>query len=258
MTRGSITMVLVAVSSTASAQPGLTLPAGGIQATVNLEADTSAHAFADTVSIAPDVSVGISDDLTLSVIHSTVGRTGFRGGAGGGFCVTDRGCPKLYDNAGVEGLYSLVRGGAALAIDAGAYATSFDRDDYVAKVGAKVRFILDRVTLATLPSVTIAVTERDAMVPNRDRLWLPVSAMIAVVGGLAIGASTGLKAPLDGTFSHSYEIALGAVATYAYSPALLVGASWIHGKLIAGDAARPAGVDGIDGRAFQLWITATY
>src|SRR4051812_21322905 len=106
MARSWITFVVLAVSSTASAQPGLTLPAGSVQATVNLEADTSAHAFGDTVSIAPDASVGISDDFTVSVIHSTVGRTGFRGGAGGGVCVTDRGCPKIYDNAGVEGMYS--------------------------------------------------------------------------------------------------------------------------------------------------------
>lgn len=251
-------VALLLLSTSTHADPGLTLRAGGVQGTVTSETDVSAHKMGDTSSLAPDLSVGVTDDLTISLIHSTFGRTGFRGAAGGGFCIRDAGCPSTYDNAGVEGMYSLLRGQGSVAVDGGVYATSFDHDFYVAKLGMKARYIAGRVTLATLPSVSVALTNRNAMTPNRDRLWLPVSGMVAVGGGVSVGASSGFKAPMDSTLGKSYEIALGAVATYAYSPALSFGASWIEGKLIAGDAALPAGMDGIDSRAFQLWATGTY
>lgn len=251
-------LALALVSSSASADPGLTLRGEAIQATVTSETDVSAHKMGDTFSLAPDISVGVTDDLTVSLIHSTFGRTGFRGAAGGGFCIRDAGCASTYDNVGAEALYSLIRGRGAVAVDGGVYATSFDHDFYVAKLGMKARYSMGRVTWMTLPSVSIAMTNRNAMTPNRDRAWLPVSGMVAVAGGFSVGASTGFKAPLDSTLSDSYEIALGAVATYAYSPSLSFGGSWVHGKLIAGDTALPAGTDGVDSRAFQLWATGTY
>lgn len=256
--KNRLILASLAASASAHAAPGLTLASGSVQGTVTFEADTSANKVGDTVSLAPDLAVGVTDDITVSLVHSTFGRTGFRGAAGGGICMTDAGCAKTYDSVGVEGLYALLRGPVSLAVDAGAYATSFDKDFYVAKLGAKARYVAGRVTLATLPSVTIALSERDAMAPNRDRLWLPVSGMVAIAHGFSLGASTGLKAPLDGTFGDSYEIALGALASYVYSPVVSVGASWVEGKLIAGDAALPGGMDGIDSRAFQLWVTGTY
>jgi len=251
-------LAVTGLASTAHAGPKLTLDAGHVQGSLTIETDTSSHKVGDTVSVAPDISVGVTDDVTISVIHSTFGRTGFRGAAGGGFCTTDPGCARTYDNVGVEALYSLVRGPAAVAVDAGVYATSFDHHFYVAKLGAKARYVTGPVTLATLPSVTLAATERDAMTPNRDRLWVPASATVAVADGLGLGLATGLKAPLDGTFTDSYEIALGALATYTYSPQLAFGASWIEGKLLAGSTARPAGMDAMDSRALQVWVTGTY
>lgn len=241
----------------ASAQPALTLPSGSAQGAVTLEVEASQDRFGDIVSIAPDLSVGVTPDLTLSVLHSTFARTGFRGAAGGGLCATDP-CANVYDAIGVEALYSLVRGSPALAANLGVYATSFDRDHYSLKVGAKARHKVGRVTFVTLPSVTVAVSERDAMVPNRDRLWLPVSGMVTLGHGISAGAGTGLKAPLDGTFDDSYEIAAGLLAGYAATANLSLGASWVHGKLIAGDAALPGGTDGFDSRALHVWATATY
>ena len=252
----SVAIGVLAGTGAAAAQPGLTLPCRTVQGSINVEIEASKDRVADVVTIAPDLAVAVTHDLTVSVIHSIVGRTGFRGGVGGGVCVTDA-CAKRYDNAGVEVLYSLARGPAALAANAGVHATSFDREHYVAKLGAKARYQAGRLTLAMLPIVTIAVTARDAMVPNADRLWVPISATIAVAGGLGIGLGTGLKAPLDDTFGDAYEIALGAFATYTVSPALSLGASWIHGKLLGGKTALPDGTDGIDSRAIQVWVTVT-
>lgn len=252
-----IATILVATTASVAAQPGWTLAEGGVNATLTLELDASADRFADTASIAPDLAAGVTEDLTLSLVHSTFGRTGFRGVAGAGICTTDA-CAATYDNAGVEGLYAVRRGALAIAANAGVHATSFDRDLYVAKLGAKLRYTAGRAIVATLPSVTVALTERDAMAPNRDRVWLPVSAMFALGHGVALGASTGLKAPLDDTFGDGFEIAAGLLVTYTHSPALAAGASWVHGKLLGGDVAVPDAMDGVDQRTVQLWVSVTH
>jgi hypothetical protein len=103
---GCIALVCMA-RVTAGAAPGLTLAPGGLFVQLDLELDASSGAVAKPFSIAPDVSVGATSDLTLSVIHSTYGTTGFRGGTGLGLCVsgTSGGCPHPYNNVGGEALY---------------------------------------------------------------------------------------------------------------------------------------------------------
>jgi hypothetical protein len=251
--RGATLITLFAAP--AFAQPGLTLPGGGVSATLTVEGDVSAATAGDTTSFAPDVWVGATEDLSLGVVHSTFGRSGFRGAAGAGICAGDA-CANTYDNAGLEALYSLLRGPLSIAANPGIHATSFDRGFYVAKLGGKARYKLDRLTLMTLPSVTIAMSHRDDTMPNRDRLWLPVSGTYMIAGGFSAGLTTGFKAPLD-DIGDSYEIAAGVVAQYAYSPQLSFGASWVHGKLFGGDAVLPDDMSGIDSRAVQLWLSAT-
>ncbi len=189
-------------------------------------------------------------------MHSTFARTGFRGAAGAGLCFGDA-CPAgVYDNAGLEATYSLRRGHFAAAANAGVHATSFDRTFYAAKVGAKLRWQLGHVTIVSLPAVLLAVTERDAMPRNRDRLLLPFAGSYAVTKAFALGLGTGYKVALDDVGGTS-EMALGVFATYTVSPALAFGTSWIHGKMIAGDASLPDGASGLDFRALHFWISAT-
>ncbi len=245
--------VVVALSSTAMAQsaPGL-LAERKVSAVLTSETDASADAFGDVSSLAPDLAVGVTDDLTLTLIHSQFGRTGFRGAAGTGLCMTDA-CASTYDNVGLEAIYSLRRGAFAIAADAGVHAWSLDRDHYVAKIGAKLRYGVGRLVFASHPSVTLAVTERET---NKDRLWLPVTGMVTVVPGLSVGGATGLKGPIA-TLDEGYEIAVGALATYAATPAVTVGASWIHGKLFGGEMALPGDMQGRDSRVINVWVAAT-
>lgn len=249
-------LFVVAALATDAAAQSVTLPDGAINATVMLEIEASAGAFGEATSVAPDLSYGATSNLTLSLVHSTFARTGFRGVAGAGLCIGDA-CPAgVYDNAGLEATYSVRRGTFAAAANAGVHATSIDRTFYAAKLGAKLRWQLGRITIVSIPSVLLAVTERDAMTPNRDRMLLPVAASFAVTRPFALGIGTGYKVALhdiDGTS----EMALGAFATFSVSPALAFGTSWIHGKLVAGDASLPDGASGVDFRALHFWISAT-
>ena len=257
-----VVAAIVAAPTIAAAQPrppGLTLPGGTVSATLTVELDASDGAFGEPTSIAPDLHYGATDDLTVSLVHSTFATTGFRGNAGRGVCITggEHGCPNVYDNVGVEGLYSLVRGPFALAANAGVHAWSLDAGHHAAKLGLKLRYKTGAVTIASAPSIFVALTERDDDVAAQpDRLWLPVTAAYAVTPAASVGVGTGLKGPLDG-FGDRHEVALGAFATYTISPALALGGSWVHGKIIGGDAAVAPGTSGLDFRAIHLWVTVT-
>lgn len=257
MVRFLLALSIVALSAgTAAAQlaPGV-LPRGIFTATVTGEIDMSKDRAGDPTSIAPDLSIGVTDELTLSLISSTFGRTGFRGGAGGGICLTDA-CLETADNAGVEAAYNLVAGPFSLAANVGVHANSFDLGHYAAKLGLRMRVRAGPINFISVPSVAIAITKRDdEMAKNRDRVFVPLNVTIPI-HPLTLGLITGIKGPLD-DFDKSYEIAAGAFVAVAVNDSVSLSASWVHGKLFGGEAVIPDGTSGVDFRALQVWLTIT-
>ena len=246
-------LLLLLSAGTAAAQPAPgVLPTGIFTLTVTAEVEASKGTFGDPTSIAPDAAIGLNDQLTLALLHSTFGRTGFRGNAGGGICITDA-CGNIYDNAGAEAYYGLVDGAFAIAADGGVHATSFDRGHYAGKVGARIRLLAGQVSLVSLPSVAIAISKRDE---QPDRLFVPLNAAVPVNRALSLGLITGFKSPLD-NLGDGYEIAAGAFVQYVATPSVSLAASWVHGKIIGGDAALPGDASGVDSRALQIWVTIT-
>jgi hypothetical protein len=250
--------LLLLTAGTAAAQPAPgVLPSGIFTLTVTAEVEASAvetsnDTFGDPTSIAPDGSIGIDDQLTLALLHSTFGRTGFRGNAGAGLCLTDA-CGNIYDNVGAEAYYGLVDGAFAIAADAGVHATSFDAGHYAGKAGARIRLLAGPVSLVSLPSVAIAISKRDE---QPDRLFVPFNATFPVSSAMSLGVITGFKSPLD-DIGDGYEIAAGAFVQYVATPSVSLAASWVHGKIIGGDAALPGDASGVDSRALQIWVTIT-
>jgi hypothetical protein len=184
----------------AQPRPGLTTAKGAIVVAATLEVDATAAKAAKPTSVAPDVSYGVTDGLTVLVAHSTFATTGFRGGAGKGICVTGdtRGCPSAYNNVGVEGLLSLARGPFAAALNAGVHATNLEDGFYAAKLGVRMRLAQGAFSVIASPTVLVALSERDAMKANKDQLFVPVLGMYKATKELSFGAGSGLKGPLDG------------------------------------------------------------
>lgn len=254
MRRFFLALVLTSATAYAQSAPGV-LPRGIFVTTITAEIEASKDTFGDPISIAPDLAVGVTDELTVMALHSTFGRTGFRGNAGSGICVTDA-CRQTYDNAGAEAAYNLVTGPVALAANAGVHAVSLDLGHYAAKAGARFRAMAGPVAITSLPSVLIAVTKRDDQVKNLDRVFVPVNVSLPIAPGFTLGLITGFKSPLD-DLSTRYELAAGAFASYAVNDSVAFSASWVHGKVAGGDDALPAGTSGLDSRALQLWVTIT-
>lgn len=248
----------------AAAKPGLTLPAGKINIAVNVEMNVGADAVAKPVSIAPDVSYGVNDDLTVSLVHSRFAASGFRGAAGGGLCLTgtENGCAKVYDNVGLEALYSVARGPLTVAANGGVHALSLDAGSYSLKLGAKIRYTAGKVNVLTSPSVFVAATNRkddDATtVDNLDRIWVPVAVGYAVSPKVWVAGSTGLKTPLSGA-GDAWQLAIGALATYKVDAKLTVGCSLIFGQIAGGepDPAPEPSIVGPDYRWVQGWVSYT-
>ncbi|MBA3394900.1 MAG: hypothetical protein H0T89_19800 [Deltaproteobacteria bacterium] len=233
--------------------PGIALPRGRVTMTLTVEAALSSGAAFEPTSIAPDVSYGATDRLTLSIVHSGFATTGFRGSAGGGFCVTgaDRGCAKIYNNAGGEALVDVVRGKLAVAVVGGVHALAFDTSFFAVKLGAQASYRDGNVTATVSPSVLVGVTEREA--GNKGGGFLPVSIGAQVATPLFLAIGGGVAAPLDGA-SERWTARLGLIARYRVARSTTVAASMFLPQLAGGDAVSDTGTER---RTANVWITYT-
>ena len=278
----AVALALVASTTVVAAdpppkpKPGLTLPAASLNVAVNLELNASADRVGEPITIAPDLSYGVTPDLTVAVVHSLFAVTGFRARAGGGLCLNgeDGGCTNphgfghLYDNVGAEGWYSVARGPTAIALGGGVHATSLSAGFYSLKLGVKLRYTIGRVGLHALPSVLLAMTggrksagDNGGVSFNKSSLWIPVQATYKAISELTVGLSTGVKFLETKYTGDTYEVPLGVMATYAIDPATTVGASWVFSKLLTGESQLPdpaPATEGVDFRGVQVWGSRTF
>ena len=257
----AVALALPSVAAAQAPRPGLTLPKGKVSVTATAEINLSADAVAEPLSIAPDVSYGLLDELTVSLIHSSFAINGFRAAAGRGLCLSgeEGGCANGYDNVGATAQYSVLRGDFAVAAEAGLIAMRLDAGFYDAKLGARLRWKSGKVTATVLPNVLLALTKRDEPAPapsNHDSLWIPLVVSYQVIEPLSLGAAVGFKAPRLDELGDSWLISAGLVAGYKLEPSLSLGASMIFGQLV-GASAIADDAKGLDYRWLQLWITWT-
>ncbi len=253
----------------AAPEPSMTLDRGGVFAQVNFEVAMSSGAAFKPVSIAPDVSYGVTSDLTLALEHSNYALTGFRGAAGAGLCVTGtaNGCPNVHQDVGVEALYSLAKGSLAVAVDAGIIAldlrpVSPSMFDFDLKIGAKAKYTSGTFYVVAMPSIWFGLSHRTTDVMgvsttlNGDRLYVPISGWFKVSSALAIGAGTGINGPSSG-FGNAYKISLGFLGQFSINRHLAVGGSLVFGKVLGGAPTGATNNAGFDARAVQLWLNYT-
>jgi len=256
-----ILSLVCAAAATADAAPGLTLDPGQLFVQLDLELNASSGMVGKPVSIAPDVSIGATPDLTFSLVHSTYGTTGFRGGTGDGLCVTGTsgGCPHPYNNVGGEALYSIIKGDAAMALVAGVYSLDLADSWVDLKVGFKTKLASGPVALTINPAVYAALDKRDGTAPNLDQLYLPIGLSYKLSPVVTAGIGSGIKGPLGGfsRFGDKLNIPLGVNAVVTIDPALAIGASFTFGKLVGGTAL-PETATGADYRGIHVWLNYTH
>jgi hypothetical protein len=240
--------------------PGVTLAQGAVNVVMTLEMSLTADTAAVPASLAPDISAGVTKDLTLSIVHSGAAMTGFRGGAGAGFCFTGDGpgrCKTSYAGGGVEALYSLTRGTFALGANAGILVTALDPTREDLKLGLKSKISLGPTTSVVLnPSVWLALNDRtDAMAPHEDQLLLPIGITQKVTQQFSLGVGTGIRGPLKHLGTH-YAIPAGVVAQFALDSHVTFGSSFVFGRIVGGEGLMNPDA-GTDSRALQMWLSVS-
>jgi len=252
-------LALVACLAGSAHAGGLTLAPGGVFVQLDLEMNVAKDSVAKPFSIAPDVSIGATQELTFSLIHSSFGTTGFRGGSGLGLCVSGTpSCPHPYNNVGGEALYSVLAGDASIALVAGVYSLDLANSFVDLKLGMKTKLSSGALALTLNPSVYAALDKRDAMVANTDQLYVPIGLSYKLSPVVTAGVGSGIKGPLAGfaRFGNAFTVPFGVNTVVTLDPTFAVGASFTFGKLAGGTALADAAT-GAEFRAIHVWLNYT-
>lgn len=195
------------VEATAKPSGRMTLPGGKFYINGVIETNLASGAAGKPISIAPDLWYGAGDKLTLGLVHSGRGATGFltgiingicvNGGSGGGVCASGLG--KIYTTAGAEARIALTEGGFALALPIGLYASAFKPEIVLsAKIGLIGRWQSDSVAIELQPSLFAGLTQRKVDMAgvkvsnNEERFGLPVTLFFKLSPQFALAAQTGI------------------------------------------------------------------
>ena len=242
-----------AAASTSPTGNQLVLPRGRwlIDATLSLNLSDSA-AF-KPVSLSPDVWYGATDKLTIGLVHSTAGATGFQGGIGTSLCLTgsSNGCASFYNDVGVDARYRMGAGDFTWALDGGLYIDAIDPSfQFAVKLGVDGRYQAGKLAIEFAPSLFIGLTNRNPppiMVgtvtepapPNSERLGIPITAIYQATDKVAVAAQLGVILP----FSNSgdlFTIPFSIGAMYRYDEHINLGLTFSL-PAIAGGTDVPTG-----------------
>lgn len=186
---------------------GVQGPAGMVAARLLLDINLSADRAGKPISFAPDLYYSATDRLQLGVVHD--GPMGWQARPGLGLCLTGKsnGCPRLYDNIGLDVMYAVALGEFRLSTHTSLFASTFDPFTASLAIGftAKAR-LAGHVALLLDPKVAIALTKRNI---NDDALYVPLELQFQLGASTTLKLLSGLSGKLSAAFSDTSEIPVG-------------------------------------------------
>jgi hypothetical protein len=230
-----------------------------VQAEIGLDKD----AAGDPVSVAPDIGLLGAGLPRFEIIHSAEAFTGFHGiPRGTSACVYGDVCDAVgaYHSSGLQ-ISKVVRSHAkgptifdgirhtALDVHGGLLAYDFDPFALALKLGLRASYLSDDlIQIQLVPSVHIAVTERDLL---GDQLFVPLTVGVLASPQVTLLLETGIAAPFDG-FADNLRVPLGLnlniIANERVSFFVGFSATAVHG----GDA---IALTGFDARVLTVGIS---
>lgn len=250
-------------AATASATTGtdqLTLPRSRLLLDAFVGINLSSGAAFKPLSLSPDIWYGATDDITVGLIHSGVGQTGFLGAVGTSLCLTgsSNGCSDVYRGVGVDVRYKLKTGAFAWAAGGGLYVRAFDPFQLAIKLGAIGRWTSGKMAVELAPNLFFGLTNRapDVMVVgatgNEETLNLPVTGLYALTPKASVAVQTGVQLPLQNT-GDTYAIPLSIGGHFLATPDLSVNLAFSLPKLVGGGEGT-----GFDARVLTLGGTYAF
>lgn len=213
----------------------VTLPEHKVFVSIAAQSDLTSGAMGDMVSLAPDLAFGVTDDLTVALVHSVATATGFWSGhSNGSFCIAGEACGKLYNNGALLAKLGLVRGRVAVAA-LGGVIYNIDPARVGLGAGAEALYPIGKLGLHFKPTIYIGLNDRDAMVPNREFVNLPVSVLHATTSSLQLGIQTGVAAPLDG-FAGAYRVPVAVMGNYGFAAGMSANLAFSFDRVAGADS----------------------
>jgi hypothetical protein len=221
----------------------LGVSAGMVQADVNGVTTLTKDAAGKPVTLPLAVWYGVTNQLQLGLVHSN------------GLCLSGKsnGCSKVYDDVGLQALYSITGRGGNFELAAWSQLnyTSFDKGTLNLQVGPAINWVIaGNAALLAYPGLQIGLDKRDEL-GNKEALVAPVFLYFRAATHVAPVLYTGVSGPLDG-FSDAYRIPVGAGALVGINKTLDVGARFDFSNLLGKHA---SGVGAADERALLVWLS---
>jgi hypothetical protein len=221
--RAAVRAALVVIAILAAAGPAradvwprsLVLARGELRVRGTVAINLGARIAFEPVSLAPDAWWGATDRLTVGVVTSAAALS--RVEPGGGLCLTGsaHGCPRLYDNVALDGLWSWRRGALAIAARTRLALRAFSPAKPSLRPGALIRWRRGAVALEADPHLQLGLAHRDQ--GNRDQLAVPLWLRFQLGCRAAGWVQTGVRGELAG-FSEKYEIPLAVGVAVRVGP----------------------------------------
>lgn len=231
------------------------LPAGKLAIDAFFEMNLSKSAVAKPLSLAPDIWYGITDDITVGLVHSGVGAEGFLVAKGDSLCLagSSGGCAKVYNELGADLRYRLQ---TPLSLDAGIYLPSLSPFLAQLKVGldGRWRFLPDRkLAVEVQPSVFIGLNKRSdsttmvgmttvTVSGNNDYLFIPITGSYQVIDNLDVALQVGLATHIE-HIGDAYTVPISVAGRYAVNKQLSLGLAVSFPRIIAKHAMGEGAVD---------------
>jgi hypothetical protein len=194
----SIVFVLRATPAHAAGADDLTrddvvLRVGELESALSVEADVSKRAGGEPWSLAPDLSYGLTDALTVGIVHSA--RALSLVDSGLGLCLSGHDCRGIYDDATLDSRYRfLERDGFNLAARVRFTSHSFDPWKPSLRVGGLFKWHHGRFAVLTDPQLQLGLANRER--GNRDWLRLPLWLEIQPMRHVLVALRTGVEGEL--------------------------------------------------------------
>jgi hypothetical protein len=239
----------------------VTLPKGRALLDAFLEINLVSGVEFKPFSLSPDVWYGVTDDITMGLVHSAVGTSGFIGGSGESLCLagTGGGCTDVYHNVGVDARYKLKIGDLAYAAEGGLYVASFDPTFTMAvKLGLVARWQQGKIAAELSPNLFIGVTGRTVgegmaeVTVNGETLNLPITGLYEVTPKISAALQLGAVVPFENT-GDTYRIPLSIGGHFQVNESINVNLAFSLLAVAGGGSAT-----GFDNRSLTLGGTYAF
>jgi hypothetical protein len=221
----------------------LGVSAGMLQVDINGATTLSKNLAGKPATLPLAFWYGATNQLQLGLVHAS------------GVCITGKsnGCAKVYDDVGLNGLYSISGRGSNFELAAWAqlnYA-SFDKGTLNAQVGPAINWVIGgNAALLAYPGLQIGLNKREPA-GNKEAVVAPIYLYGRAGTHVAPVLYTGLSAPLSG-FGNAYRIPVGLGALVGLTKVLDVGLRFDLSNLLGKHA---DGIGAADERALLAWVS---